>query len=315
MIDRRRPVPLLALLTVLVVAFVACGDDDDDSDAAATTTTMAAGTGGGADENAANAVTIDMKEYAFDVAGSIKAGDSTVVMRNTGQEMHMTAFALLKEGMALSDVQAALASGDESAFEGVVEKEVDSPGGLLSPGQTMEITTPFLDAGTYALLCFIPTVGEDVPHVAKGMVNTLEVAEGDVSLSPDTDARYTIEDGEVDGPTSLDAGSVTIEMSPAGEGPHELIVARKKAPTTTFEQIDAAFTALFEGGTPPAPGYADALPAVIAGNTFDVESGQSVFMTLDLAPGDYLIGCAREPDEEGGGGEAHTGEMLDVEVT
>lgn len=312
MIDRRRPVALLALLTALVLAFVACGDDDDDSDAA--TTTTAAGTGGGAEENAANAVTIDMKEYAFDVAGSIKAGDSTVVMRNTGQEMHMTAFALLKEGMALSDVQAALASGDESAFEGVVEKEVDSPGGLLSPGQTMEITTPFLDAGTYALLCFIPTVGEAVPHVAKGMVNTLEVGEGDVSLSPNTDARYTIEDGEIDGPTSLDAGRMTIEMSAAGEGPHELIVARKKAPTTTFEQIDAAFTALFEAPTPPAPGYAEALPAVIAGNTFDVESGQSVFMTLDLPPGDYLMGCAREPDEEGAG-EAHTREMLDVEVT
>ena len=324
---RRRTLRLYAVVAVVALLGAACGggDDEEDEEAGTTTTsttaeaasstTAAEGGAGGGEQNAANKVTIDMKDYAFDVSGSIRAGTSTIVMKNSGVELHMTGFGLLRDGKTLADVRKALESEDEAAFEAVFERELDAPGGLLSPGQSMELTTPFLTKGTYALMCFVPTVGDGVPHTAKGMVNVLEVGEGDVDLSPEPDARYTVGDGKIEGPATLPAGEVTIEMNSGGQGPHEFLVARKRAPTTTFEEVDEAFNALFSGEVPPAPGYTDTLPAVMVGNTFDVVAGKTVHMTLNLTAGDYFIGCAREPDEEGEGAEAHTGELLEVKVT
>lgn len=311
--SRRPPAMLLvAAFAMAALVLAGCSDDDGDTGAGATTTRAEVDGGGGADDD--NAVTIDMKDYAFDVTGSVTAGTSTVVMKNTGRELHMTSFGLLRAGKTLADVQAALQSEDEAAFGAVFEKEVDSPGGLLSPGQTQEVTTPFLEAGDYALLCFIPTAGEGAPHFAKGMINTLEVAEGKAEVTPEADAEYTVEDGRIDGPTTLEAGETTMRMTSAGAGPHEFFVIRKKDAAATYQDIDKAFTDLFESETPPPVGYVDGFPAVIAASTFDVAAGTSVFLTVNLEPGDYLIGCAREPDEDEDGAKEHTGELADVKV-
>lgn len=308
---RHRATPLLAALLVLTLVFAGCADDDDDSGAQATTT--AAEPAGGEGQNT---VTIDMKDYAFDVTGSLKAGTSTVVMKNTGQEMHMASFGLLREGKTLADVQTALQSEDEAAFQAVFAEEVGAPGGLLHPGHTQEVTTPLLKAGNYALLCFIPTIGDGAPHFVKGMVNSLEVAEGDADVPTETDAEYTIDDGKIDGPKSLGSGEVTLGMTAAGDGPHEFFVVRKKEAATTFEDVDKAFTDLFEGDTPPPAGYVDSLPAVITAAVFDMPSGTEIFLKVTLEPGTYLIGCAYEPDpEEGQEAVAHKDEMLEVTVT
>lgn len=308
----RCPVATLLALLALLAAAVACSGDDGEERAASTTT--AANGAAVREEEAANAVTVDMTEYAYAVAGSVRAGTSTVVLSNSGKELHMAGFALLRDGKTLDDVRAALSSEDESAFDAVVERQLDSPGALLSPRQTMELTTPFLEAGTYALMCFVPTVGEPVPHATKGMVASLEVEEGEVDLEPGPDATYTIEDGTIDGPTALDAGRVTLEVRSAGRGPHEVIVARKRSSTTTFEEIDQAFNDLFSSEAPPPPGYADALPGVLVGNSFDVPGAATVHLTVRLEPGHYLIGCARDPDEGAAEGEAHGGELVEVEV-
>jgi uncharacterized cupredoxin-like copper-binding protein len=310
-----RPPARLGAALVVLLAFAAAGCSDDD-DAAAPSSTMSTEAPADVDARPANAVTIGMTEYAFNVSGSVTAGATTVVMANTGQELHMTAFGLLADGRTLEDVRRALASEDEASFDEVFERQLDAPGGLLGPGRTMEVTSSFLEAGTYALMCFLPTVGEAVPHTAKGMLAGLEVAEGDAALDREADARYVVDEGKVEGPTTLAAGEVTLEMRSGEGGPHEFTVARKKTPSTTVEEIDEAFTALFDAEMPPPPGYADTLPAVIAGSTFDVDPGGSILLTVDLEPGHYLIGCAREPDDESTeSGRPHTGELLEVEVT
>lgn len=306
---RRRLVQLVA--AVVFAAPAACSDGAGTGPQARPPTTTAAAPAA-ADRPGANAVTIDMAEYDFDVSGPLAAGTSTVALRNTGREVHMAGFALLRDGRTLDDVIEALASEDASALDQVVAEELDAPGGLLGPGEAMEVTTPFLGAGTYAVMCFVPTVGEDVPHSAKGMVAELRVAEGDARPpAPTPHAVYALGAGSIDGPTGLASGPVTLEVRSGAGGPHELVVARKKAPTTTYAEIDAAYTSLFEGEVPPAPGYADALPAAIAANAFDVDEGATIWITLDLAPGHYLIGCARRPDD----GPEHTGELLEVTVT
>ncbi|MGH3368651.1 MAG: hypothetical protein ACRDPR_01495 [Nocardioidaceae bacterium] len=311
---RRRPLRLLcAVLALAALALGGCSDDGDEGGAG---TTTAAGEGGEAGRGEGDEVVIDMKDYAFDVSGAARAGTTTITMKNTGKELHMAAFGLLQPGKTLADLQAAVTSEDEAAF-GQVLAEGDSPGTFLSPGAEERYTFADLKAGTYGLMCFIPTAGEGVPHVVKGMLNTLVVEEGEAAGDVESDIDYAVSDGRTEGPTTLKAGTTTLKMTSSGAGPHELIVAKKKDPSVTYEQIDAAFDTLFESETPPPVGYADSLPAVIEGSTFDIEPRSSVALTLDLEPGTYLIGCAREPDEEqeGPDARAHTGELLEVTVT
>ena len=45
----------------------------------------------------------------------------------------------------------------------------------MSPGETAEVLSPSLAAGSYALICFVSGAGDGVPHFAEGMVGQLEV--------------------------------------------------------------------------------------------------------------------------------------------
>lgn len=307
----RRPPTLLAAIVAVVLLAGCTGNRDGGGDGGARESSTTAAVPPSTQATAANTVTIGMREYGFDVGGPLVAGTGTVAFRNDGREVHMAGFGLLRSDKTVDDVIEALASEDAAAFEQVFEKELDAPGGLLGPGEAMEVTTPFLAAGTYAVMCFVPTAGEDVPHSAKGMVAELEVTEGDARPpAPSPAAAYAIEGGTITGPAALPAGRTTLEVRSGAGGPHEVLVARKRSPTTTYAEIDAAYTSLFEGEVPPAPGYPDTLPAAIAGNVFDVPAGSTILLTIDLEPGDYLVGCARRPDD----GPEHTGELIEVRV-
>jgi uncharacterized cupredoxin-like copper-binding protein len=261
-----------------------------------------------------------MQDYHFALSGRLQAGtNTTLALRNSGAEMHMAGLGLLKTGKNLADVQAALASEDSAAFDSVLDHRVDTPGGILSPGQSQQVTAGGLTAGTYAIVCFLPAAGDGTPHFAKGMIATFDVAPGPAAAPtavPKADADYTISDGHITGPTTLRAGAAALRVTSAGVGPHEFFVMRKRRPATTYADVDAFFTNLFESDTPPPKGYADGAPAIIVASSFDVASGQSVLVRSTLAPGDYLIGCARKPDaSEGGAAKEHSGEILDVTVT
>lgn len=313
---RRRPlVTLLAAVGALCLGASACSSGDDErgtrpSEPSAPTS-AAAGEERPAEPNIA---TVEMTEYAFTVTGSLVAGHTTVALRNSGAELHMAGLALLKPGKTLADVQQALQAQDEAAAEAVIAQEIGAPGGLLSPGAFQEVTTAFLQPGSYALVCFIPSVGDGVPHFAKGMVATLDVAEGSAVVNLDADAEYRVGDGAIEGPATLAAGRRTLRVTGSGGGPHEFIVFRRRDPAATFEQLDTAFTALFAAGRPPPPGYADGLPAVIAASTFDMAPGSTIFVAVDLEPGMYFVGCAREPEEGEPGGTEHR-ELVEVTVT
>lgn len=313
---RNRPAVLLVMAIVFGTGLAACSDDDGGGSEASRTTTTVAETGSGEEDAEVNTLAVDMNEYSYALSGQLEAGTSTVSLKNSGVELHMAAFSLLKGGKTQADVQAALQSEDDSAFESVVEAQLDAPGTVLSPGRSEELTTDFLGAGTYAVLCFIPTAGEaaPIPHAAKGMLATFTVAPGAVeATAARPDAEYTIDDGKNDGPTTLKAGENALRMTPAGAGPHEFIVAKKSTPSTTYDDIDTFFTDLFESDKAPPTGYADTAPGIIAASSFDVAAGKTILVTVDLEPGDYLIGCALSGEEAGD--KDHTGEMLEVKVT
>jgi len=313
---RNRSAVLLLVALLLGTGLAACSSDDNGGGASLTTTTVAE-TGSGEEDAEANTLAIDMNEYAYGISGELEAGTGTVSLKNSGSEIHMAAFALLREGKTLTDVQGALQSEDENAFDSVVATQLDAPGAVLSPGRSAEVTTDILGAGTYAVICFIPTAGEatQVPHAAKGMVSTFTVIEGAAeATAAQPDAEYVIDDGKVEGPRTLSSGENALRMTSAGNGPHEFFVARKSTPSTTYDDIDAFFAKLFEGAAGPPKGYADTAPGILAVSTFDVATGETILITTDLEPGDYLIGCARTDDDDQGA-KQHTGEIVEVKVT
>lgn len=312
---RNRRASLLLLAAFLGLALAACSDDDGGGTDASLTTTTEAETGSGEEDAEVNTLAIDMKDYSYGITGDLEAGTGTITLRNSGAELHMAAFALLQEGKTQADVEAALRSEDESAFESVIATQLDAPGAVLSPGRSQQVTTDLLGAGTYAVICFLPTAGEAQPvlHAEKGMIGTFSVAPGDVEITAaEPDADYTVDDGEIEGPRTLEAGENALQFESAGGGPHEFFVIKKATPTTTYEDIDEFFTDLLEGDAGPPVGYADTAPGILVVYSFEVESGGTLLVTADLEPGDYLIGCASEPEAEGA--EAHTGEILEVRI-
>ena len=316
-IPSRRPVALVCAAVVLLgFGGAACGDDDEPS-AGGTTTQVEGGTG--TEDVEANTLSIDMRDYSYSISGQLTAGTANVALTNSGAELHMAGLMKLADGKTQADFEAALQSEDEAAFGSVVEEELGAPGAILSPGETQESTTGVLDAGTYAVICFIPTAGEaePIPHFAKGMVSTFAVEEGAADLTaPEPDAQYTIENGKNDGPEELKAGETTFKATAGADGPHEFFVMKKASPDTSYDDVDAFFTDLFESGKAPAAGYAQQAPVTIVGSSFDLPAGDSVFLTIDLEPGRYLVGCALEPDEEdGASNEPHRGEVIEMVVT
>lgn len=316
---QRRLAALLALSVLMAAGLAACGDDDSTDTSASTTTPGPQGSA---------MVSIDMADFSFKVSGTLTAG-GTLKISNTGAELHMLAIGKLKPGKTLVDLQTALQSaggppeGEETgptttvaggattttaaggattttvAGGGGGEEEQDPtadiiteiglPGGVMSPGQTAEVSAANLDPGTYAVICFIPTEGEGVPHFAMGMVNQLEVVAGTAPPAPTAAATYKVASGKaVEGPATLPAGKQTLKFeAAAGSEQLEPGIAMVN-PDSTFGELYGSVGSLFEASAPPK-GAAAQLPGQIVYAGFDMEDVTSFYLTVDLKPGNYTV--------------------------
>jgi hypothetical protein len=94
-------------------------------------------------------------------------------MRNHCQEPHHGQLLRLNDAVSLDEFTAALQRGEEDAQALV---SIEGGPGLTDPHATAEVTLD-LKPGTYVLACFVP--GPDgVPHLAKGMLEQLQVVPG-----------------------------------------------------------------------------------------------------------------------------------------
>lgn len=321
--------------TLLLGALAGCGDDDDDE---ASTDTTAAEPGG---ESADNAIKIEMLDYGYKVTGDLKSGLATLESTNTGAEWHMAGFARLKEGKTVEQLVAALqggggeeggpaegggamettgsgatlrAAGQETTtttaaggggdpFAEFVEEELGSPGHILQPGQTQTLTVDNLDAGSYVMLCFLPTEGEGTPHFAKGMVSGFEVAEEAADVEePEAEATITLGDeAEPTGvPTDLSSGAHTFKVTAEGENGKDFIIGQLDE-GKEFSAFDEYFESEngFESGNGPPKGYAQQAPGTVVASTFEIKPGQSIWVTVDVPKGEtYFVGTTNVEEEE-----------------
>ena len=314
-----RKLALLALASMLALGLAACGSDDEPNAADTTTTTEV-------EEKGSDSIKITYQDYAYEVSGPLTAG-GTIELSNAGKEFHMMGVVKLKAGKTLKDAQSLLTKLSEEEGGGEEETtttEADSsattaaeegggeeedpfaelgddpglPGNVMSPGAEVAITLPDLDAGNYAIMCFIPTEGEGTPHFAKGMINEFKVVEGETPATPSADATYKVAAGKaVEGPATLTAGKQTLKIEAVGDaGDLEPGIGKANA-GTTFAQFDKALSDLFESDAPPPKGAASKVPGQLTFAGFDLRKSSGYYITVDLDPGNWFL-VAEDSDDE-----------------
>ena len=113
------------------------------------------------------------KDYGFEFKG-LKPGTNRVRFENTGEQLHHALIFPYNKGATLADVKKfATSEGDSGGpppfdfTKGVGTSVID--GGIA---QNIELDLP---AGKYAVLCFIQDRKGGKPHVAKGMLDEVEI--------------------------------------------------------------------------------------------------------------------------------------------
>lgn len=175
--------------------------------------------------------------------------------------------------------------------------EVGAPGHFLPPGGKAAITTDNLTAGSYVLICFLPNP-DGAPHFAKGMYTELKVKEGKSTDTPKADADIVFDDSGSTIPSKLESGEVTLKATMKGTTKHELGVVKVNKKGATFDEIDEYFTQTFEESeTLPTAAEIKKGPAEIVAFLFDAEEPDELYLTVNLEPGTYLIGCDFTEDD------------------
>jgi plastocyanin len=227
---------------------------------------------------APNLVTITTSEFAFAAPASIPAGLTTVRLGNRGAEMHHVQLVRLDPGHTVDELMQQATSRDHQPIPAWAHF-VGGPN-APAPGGGQAEATMDLRAGAYALVCFIPS-RDGVPHLMKGMVKPLTVTEAAATEAEmgAADVQMTLRDYAFDFAPRIAAGRHTLRVQNAAAQPHEVIVMQL-APGKTAQDLLAWMQT--EQGPPPA------MPM---GGTTLLSTEEVNQVTLDFAPGEYVLLC------------------------
>ena len=345
--SRRSTTAAVVLAGLVALGLAGCGDDDDEKSTATTTAPTVAPVQGAAVVNIdmvdhafqvsgpltaggtlkiANRGTeyhmigfgrfrpgktlVDLQRVLSEAAAPPPgAGTTTTVAATTSSTRGSTTTTARSSATTSSTSTTLPGEGDPTAD---ILEELGLPGNVMGPGESVELTVPSFQPGTYAMICFLPTEGEGTPHFAKGMVGQLEVVAGTPPPPPTADVTYKVATGKaVEGPATLTAGRHTIKFeAAAGSAQLEPSIARLNA-GATFARLETALESLFEGDAHPAKGAAARLPGQVVFGGFDLLAVTEFYLTVDLKAGNYVI-VAEDTDVESPGAPK---EIISVRVT
>jgi hypothetical protein len=254
----------------LVALIAACAPKDATKKAGASDSTVAVAA------PVAHQMTINATDYAFDAPDQVPAGLMTVHLVDNGAELHHVAFVKLNDGKTMADLSQAMKSqGPPPAWW------VDHGGVNASrPGGGMATATQTLEAGNYALICFIPSA-DGVPHFAKGMIRPLTVTASTdaAATAPASDVVMSLKDYTFTLSKPISAGKHTIRIESSGDQSHEVQLVRL-APGKKAEDVPAWIAK--PNGPPPGEPIGG-VPAMAKGSV--------AYITADFTPGDYALIC------------------------
>lgn len=235
-------------------------------------------------------ITIHAVDFAYKGPAQIPSGLVKLTMVNDGKEPHQAQLARLNDGVTMEQLMGALQGPPEAALG-----MVSLAGGpnAVNPGLSQTVTLN-LAPGNYVALCFV-SGADQVPHLAKGMVASLQVAPAPsgaaaapnpVAAEPSASASLTLKDYAFELPANVKAGPQVWKITNNGPEPHEFTLLRVKEGKT----IEDVLNAMQSGQGEPPIDSAGGLAAVAAGTT--------AWVDLDLKPGAYIAICF-VPDASG----------------
>jgi len=201
-------------------------------------------------------ISVTLKEMSVVLgSASVAAGPVVFDITNAGTAVHE--FAVLRTNVAEGALPARASNAAKVEEVGIVAEVED-----IDPGKTATLSLT-LAPGRYLLICNV------AGHHAAGMHATLVVA------SP---ATITLKDMAVQpGQTVALAGAVTFSITNTGALVHELAVLKTDIPEGSIPARDTDPSKAQEPGA--------------AGEVEDIGPGKTATLTLDLAPGKYVLIC------------------------
>jgi hypothetical protein len=261
---------------VVAMGLAACSVKEAPSTA---DTGAAAASTAAAPQTAANVVHIVAKDYTFDSPAQIPAGLTTLHLMNQGKEAHQAELIKLTEGKTYEDFMAAVRAMTQNTpppswvvFDG--GPNAAAPAGTAESTQTLE-------AGNYALVCFIPST-DGQSQIMKGMSRGLVVTPSNATpaAEPTPTTTMTLSDYKFDLSSPLKSGQNVVRVENAADQPHEVVIF-KLPPGKTMKDFEAWLPV--SDKQPP--------PAIPSGGVVGLSKGRHVFFTANLEPGDYVFIC------------------------
>ena len=283
---------LFAILATVILAIgaVACSDDDDADDGSDADDTIPT-----VETTSAEIPTVAIvgNDYLYvDAPASIPGGLTNIAFSNASvAEDHQAQLLRLNDDVSYSDFDALFDDPEttEADIFALVAIAAGGPG-TAAGGENQNIVD--LAEGTYALICFIPSPTDNVPHAFKGMRQELTVtaAPADQPEAPEIDVSVGLSNFEFDAPETLAAGEKTLEVTYNGTQAHEM-AAFKLDDGITTEDMVAILTGEVELQGPP--------PFAFTGQVAVMTPGESGVTTLDLEAGTYALLCfVTDPETE-----------------
>lgn len=224
-------------------------------------------------------VTFTAADYAYEGPDQIDAGLTNVTLVNEGQTAHHLQLARLPEGQTAEDIFALFQENPPAAIQALTF--VGGPG-LLDPGLRQEVVINLLPGAYLALSFVLDETG--LPYLARGMAKPFAVVASAtnsvVTASPvATDDVAQLLDFSFVLPTAISAGEQLWQVVNKGHEPHEIMVMQLAADKTVRDAL--AFL--------HAP--AGTAPFTNIGGFQALTPGQTGWLKLDLAPGNYVAIC------------------------
>ena len=146
---------------------IGSGDDPPEGELASITVTDEEGA-----ELPETEGTVEAVDYSFSADG-LTAGTNPVLLDNTGEQWHHFIASKMADGATIDDVQKFFETekGKPPLTE---ENQIES---TVMEGGTSQVVDLELEAGKYAVFCFIADKQGGPPHIERGMIAEVEVSE------------------------------------------------------------------------------------------------------------------------------------------
>jgi uncharacterized cupredoxin-like copper-binding protein len=246
-------------------------------------------------------VLVKAHDYRFEAPASIPAGTIAFRMENDGKELHHLWVVKLTGRKTPDDFTKAMRAWGSALKMPDWAVDVGGPNSA-SPGTTAEGTMT-LDAGTYMLVCWVPSP-DGMLHVMKGMIKPLTITPrppGQADAEPAADITMTLDDYTFELSKPITPGRHVIRVENRAPQTHEVVIARLN-PGETATQALIWINA----------GQAGAGPVVLGGAS-GIAKGRHMFITADFQPGRYALFCFI-PDVKDGKPHTNHGMLKELSV-